>query len=118
MQLHVWDVGQLTGTLPGLYPLTRTGLLTVHDPKRLPQLLEELSDRIRRVHTRVLVDGHPSLRALAAPRAERTEPWVVAVLIGNRHGAARGGPPAAAAGRPRRAGLRHPAGAAGRAGHA
>ena len=33
--LHVWDVGQLTGALPGLYPLTRTGLLTVHDPSRL-----------------------------------------------------------------------------------
>ena len=32
VQLHVWDVGQFTGALPGLYPLTRTGLLTVHDP--------------------------------------------------------------------------------------
>ncbi len=82
--LHVWDVGQLTGPLPGLHPLTRTGLLTVHDPSGLPQLLEDLSDRIRRVHTRVLVDGHPSLRALAAETGERTEPWVVAVLVGNR----------------------------------
>jgi S-DNA-T family DNA segregation ATPase FtsK/SpoIIIE len=83
VQVHVWDVGQLTGAMPGLYPLTRTGLLTVHDPGRLPQLLEELSDRIRRVHTRVLVDGQPSLRALDAT-AGRTEPWVVAVLAGNR----------------------------------
>ncbi|GAA1302899.1 FtsK/SpoIIIE domain-containing protein [Pseudonocardia xinjiangensis] len=82
--LHVWDVGQFTGSLPGLYPLTRTGLLTVHDPGRLPQLLEELSDRIRRVHTRVLVDGHLSLRALAEADGVRTEPWVVAVLVGNR----------------------------------
>jgi S-DNA-T family DNA segregation ATPase FtsK/SpoIIIE len=82
--LHVWDVGQFTGAMPGLYPLTRTGLLTVHDPGRLPQLLEELSDRIRRVHTRVLVDGHPSLRALAETTGGRSEPWVVALLVGNR----------------------------------
>ncbi|WP_339126005.1 FtsK/SpoIIIE domain-containing protein [Pseudonocardia sp. D17] len=83
--VHVWDVGQFTGSLPGLYPLTSTGLLTVHDPGRLPALLEELSDRIRRVHTRVLVDGHPSLRALAAETdGRRTEPWLVAVLVGNR----------------------------------
>ena len=80
VQLHVWDTGRLTGAAPNLYPLTRTDLLTVHDPRRLPQLLEELSDRIRAVHTRVLVDGHPSLRALPGPRAE---PWVVAVLAGN-----------------------------------
>ncbi|MDT7581079.1 MAG: hypothetical protein QOK35_2343, partial [Pseudonocardiales bacterium] len=80
VQLHMWDTGRLTGAAPNLYPLTRTGLLTVHDPRRLPQLLEELSDRIRAVHTRVLVDGHPSLRAMPGPR---TEPWVVAVLAGN-----------------------------------
>jgi S-DNA-T family DNA segregation ATPase FtsK/SpoIIIE len=86
VQLHVWDVGQFTGSLPGLYPLTRTGLLTVHDPSMLAQLLEELSDRIRRVHTRVLVDGHPSLRAMAEVTGGRTEPWIVAVLLGNRAG--------------------------------
>ncbi len=81
---HVWDVGQLTGAIPGLYPLTRTGLLTVHDPSRLENLLEELSDHIRRVHTRVLVDGHPSLRALVESGGSRTEPWQIAVLVGNR----------------------------------
>ena len=81
--LHVWDVGQLTGSVPGLYPLTRTGILTVHDPGRLEELLEELSDHIRRVHTRVLVDGHPSLRALAATTGGRSEPWQIAVLVGN-----------------------------------
>ena len=82
--LHVWDVGQLTGALPGLYPLTRAGLLTVHDPSRLGELLEELSNHIRRVHTRVLVDGHPSLSALAASTGGRAEPWQLAVLVGNR----------------------------------
>jgi hypothetical protein len=84
VQVHVWDLNQFTGALPGLYPLTRTGLLAVHDPGRLPQLLDELSDRIRRVHTRVLVDGHSSLRELAGTTGVRTEPWLVAVLVGNR----------------------------------
>lgn len=82
--LHVWDVGQFAGALPGLYPLTRTGLLTVHDPGRLPHLLEELSDRIRRVQTRLLVDGRPSLAALPTETGGRSEPWMVAVLLGNR----------------------------------
>jgi hypothetical protein len=81
--LHVWDVGQLTGAVPGLYPLTRGGLLTVHDPGRLEELLEELSDHIRRVHTRVLVDGYPSLRALHVETDSRPEPWQIAVLVGN-----------------------------------
>jgi hypothetical protein len=85
VQLHVWDVGQLTGSLPGLYPLTRTGLLTVHDPGDLAGLLEELSDRIRRVHTRVLVGGLPSLAEQARKTGTRTEPWVVAVLLGNQN---------------------------------
>ena len=52
VHVHVWDVGQLTGSLPGLYPLTRAGLLTVHDPARLHELLDELSEHIRQVHTR------------------------------------------------------------------
>jgi DNA segregation ATPase FtsK/SpoIIIE, S-DNA-T family len=83
VQLHVWDVGRLTGSLPGLYPLTRTGLLTVHDPAHLGGLLIELSDRIRRVHTRVLVGGRPSLAEQTLATGSRTEPWVVAVLLGN-----------------------------------
>jgi DNA segregation ATPase FtsK/SpoIIIE, S-DNA-T family len=83
VQLHVWDVGRLTGSLPGLYPLTRTGLLTVHDPAHLGGLLTELSDRIRRVHTRVLVGGRPSLAEQTLATGSRTEPWVVAVLLGN-----------------------------------
>jgi hypothetical protein len=81
VQLHVWDTAQLAGAAPNLYPLTRTGLLTVHDPRHLPQLLEDLSDRIRAIHTRVLVDGHPSLAAMPGAR---TEPWVVAVLASNK----------------------------------
>jgi hypothetical protein len=84
--LHLWDVGQLTGPLPDLHPLSRTGLLTVHDPSGLAALLEELSDRIRRVHNRVLVDGQPSLAALARAERHRPEPWVIAVLVGNRQG--------------------------------
>jgi S-DNA-T family DNA segregation ATPase FtsK/SpoIIIE len=81
--VHVWDTGQLAGALPGLYPLTRTDLLTVHHPGRLAALLDQLSDRIRRIHTRLLVDGHPSLRALGAATGTRHEPWIVAVLMGD-----------------------------------
>ena len=81
--VHVWDTGQLAGALPGLYPLTRTELLTVHHPGRLAALLDQLSDRIRRIHTRLLVDGHPSLQALGAATGKRHEPWVIAVLMGD-----------------------------------
>ncbi len=89
VQVHVWDAGRLAGALPGLYPLTRTGLLTVHDPARLPQLLDDLSDRIRRIHTRVLVGGLTSVRAAADASGARSEPWVLAVLLGG-HGRALG----------------------------
>ena len=82
--VHVWDVGRFTGALPGLYPLTRSGLLTVHDPAQLGHLLGQLSERIRRVHTRVLSAGHPSLRSLAEQTGARPEPWLLAVLAGNR----------------------------------
>lgn len=81
--VHVWDTGQLAGAVPGLYPLTRTDLLTVHHPGRLAALLEQLSDRIRRIQTRLLVDGHPSLRALGASTGVRHEPWTIAVLMGD-----------------------------------
>ena len=80
--VHVWDVGQLSGAVPGLYPLTRAGLLTAHHPSRLDELLEELSELIRRVHTRVLVDGHQSLRSLTASTGLRSEPWRIVVLVG------------------------------------
>lgn len=83
VHVHVWDIGQLTGSLPGLYPLTRAGLLTVHDPARLHELLDELSEHIRQVHTRVLVDGHLTVRSVSG-EGRRTEPWRIAVLFGNR----------------------------------
>ncbi|MEV0699145.1 FtsK/SpoIIIE domain-containing protein [Saccharopolyspora sp. NPDC050389] len=83
VRIHVWDVAQLTGTLPGLYPLTRAGLLTAHDPTRLDEMLEALSDHIRRIHTSSLVGGHTSLRSLAADSGHRSEPWRIAVLFGN-----------------------------------
>ncbi|ALE72360.1 cell division protein FtsK [Pseudonocardia sp. EC080610-09] len=83
VNVHVWDVGQLAGALPGLYPLTRTGLLTVHDPTRLESLLSQLADRIRRVQTRVLAAGCSSLAELAGETGTRPESWMVAVLVGN-----------------------------------
>ncbi len=82
--VHVWDVGRFAGSLPGLYPLTRTGLLSVHDPAALGRLLGQLSERIRRVRTRVLARGHSSLRSVADAEGTRAEPWVLVVLLGNR----------------------------------
>ena len=82
VHVHVWDVGQLTGSLPGLYPLTRAGLLTVHDPARPAELLDELAEHIRKVHTSVLVGGHDSLRSMESDAGLRTEPWRIAVLFG------------------------------------
>jgi hypothetical protein len=83
--LHLWDVEHLTGPLPNLHPLSRTGILNVHDPTGLPRLLDELADRIRRVHNKVLAADEATLaeytRHSDGPRAE---PWVVAVLVGNR----------------------------------
>nr|WP_228046237.1 FtsK/SpoIIIE domain-containing protein [Saccharopolyspora sp. HNM0983] len=83
VRVHVWDVTQLTGTLPGLHPLTGAGLLTVHDPTRLDEMLDGLSDHIRRIHTGSLLGGHTSLRAMAAETGRRAEPWRVAVLFGD-----------------------------------
>ena len=101
VHVHVWDVGRFTGSLPGLYPLTRTGLLTVHDPGNL-------RGAARRA-------GRPD-PARAHPRPRRRAP--VAAGAGGRHrrahravgrrgagrrraGAAGGGPgPAGAARRP------------------
>lgn len=83
VHVHVWDTGQLTGSLPGLYPLTRAGLLTVHDSARPGELLDEMSDHIRRVHTGVLSSGDTSLKSTSWRLGRRTEPWRIAVLFGN-----------------------------------
>jgi FtsK/SpoIIIE family len=82
VHVHVWDFGQLTGSLPGLYPLARAGLLTVHDPARPGELLDELAEHILKVHTSVLVGGHDSLRSMESDAGLRTEPWRIAVLFG------------------------------------
>jgi DNA segregation ATPase FtsK/SpoIIIE, S-DNA-T family len=82
--LHLWDMEHLTGPLPRLHPLTRSGILHVHDPTGLPHLLEEMSDRIRRVHREVLAKGETTLAGLTRTAGARTEPWTVVVLVGNR----------------------------------
>jgi S-DNA-T family DNA segregation ATPase FtsK/SpoIIIE len=83
VQLSVWDAAELAGSLPDLYPLTRTGLLTVRLPDQLGAFVGELAMRITRVKTRVLADGHPSAAAAAALTGRREEPWTVAVLLGD-----------------------------------
>jgi hypothetical protein len=84
VHVHVWDTGQLTNPLPGLYPLTRAGLLTVHDPTRPRDMLDELSEHIRRVHSGVLAGGHTSVQSISGRSGRRTEPWRIAVLFGQR----------------------------------
>lgn len=88
--VHLWDVAQINGPLPRLHPLTRTGIVTVHDPRGLGPLLDALADRVRRVHRRVLGEGMASVADWArelrhtGAAAERPEPWTVVVLVGDR----------------------------------
>jgi hypothetical protein len=83
VRVHLWDIGHLTGSLPNLQPLTAAGLLTVHDPTRLDDLLADLAGHIRRVHAQAMRAGETSLRSVCVARGERVEPWRVVVLFGN-----------------------------------
>jgi hypothetical protein len=83
VRVHIWDIGQLTTTLPNLYPLTTAGLLTVHDPTRPEDLLAELSGHVRRVHSNTMRAGHTSLRTASDEAGRRIEPWRIVVMFGN-----------------------------------
>ncbi|HVV11207.1 FtsK/SpoIIIE domain-containing protein [Amycolatopsis sp.] len=83
VRVHLWDVGQLTAVLPNLYPLSRTSAVTVYDPARLEDLLDELAGHIRRIHAQTMQAGHHSLRSMRESLGQRTEPWRIAVLFGN-----------------------------------
>ena len=83
VRIHLWDVGQLTAVLPNLYPLSRTSAVTIYDPARLEDLLDELAGQIRRIHAQTMQAGHISLRSLREKLGQRTEPWRIAVLFGN-----------------------------------
>ena len=83
VRVHLWDVGQLTAVLPNFYSLGRTSALTVHDPTRLVDLLDELAGHIRRIHAYTMQAGHTSLQAMRKATGKRVEPWRVAVLYGN-----------------------------------
>jgi hypothetical protein len=83
VRVHLWDIGHLTGSLPNLQPLTSAGLLTVHDPTRLDDLLADLAGHIRRVHAKAMRAGETSLRSVCVTENERIEPWRVVVLFGN-----------------------------------
>lgn len=83
VRIHLWDIGQLTAVLPNLYPLSRTSAVTIYDPTRLDDLLDELAGHIRRVHAHTMQAGHTSLRSLRETLGQRTEPWRIAVLFGN-----------------------------------
>ncbi|MBK1785007.1 FtsK/SpoIIIE domain-containing protein [Prauserella cavernicola] len=83
VKIHLWDVGQLTAVLPSFYALSRTSAVTVHDPTRLVDLLDEFAGHIRRIHSNTMQAGFPSLRAMRAATGKRAEPWRIAVLYGN-----------------------------------
>ncbi|PPK66345.1 FtsK/SpoIIIE domain-containing protein [Actinokineospora auranticolor] len=84
VRLHLWDIGHLTGPLPNLHPLTAGGLLVVHDPTRLDDLLGLLAGHIRKVHANALrASGRTTLREACEVAGRRVEPWRVAVLFGN-----------------------------------
>jgi hypothetical protein len=83
VRVHLWDVGQLTAILPDLYPLSRTSALTLYDPSRLDDLLDELAGHIRRIHATGMQAGYMSLREIRQATGQRGEPWRVAVLYGN-----------------------------------
>lgn len=83
VKVHLWDIGQLTGVLPHLYTLSRAGAVTVHDPTRLDDLLDELSGHIRRSHAHAMQAGFASPRQLRRATEKRNESWRIAVLYGN-----------------------------------
>ncbi|ONI87580.1 cell division protein FtsK [Actinosynnema sp. ALI-1.44] len=83
VKVHLWDIGHLTGSLPNLQPLTAAGLLTIHDPTRLDDLLADMAGHIRRVHAKAMREGETSLRSVCVAKGERVEPWRVVVLFGN-----------------------------------
>lgn len=83
IRIHLWDTGALTGSLPGLRPLTRAGLLTAYDPTRLRSLLDTVAADIRRAHERALVGGYGSAAQHADATGAVREPWQVVVLFGN-----------------------------------
>ncbi|HKS44602.1 MAG TPA: FtsK/SpoIIIE domain-containing protein [Amycolatopsis sp.] len=83
VRIHLWDIGQLTAVLPNLYSLSRTSAVTIYDPTRLDDLLDELAGYIRRIHAQTMQAGHTSLRTMRETLGQRTEPWRIAVLFGN-----------------------------------
>jgi hypothetical protein len=83
VRVHLWDVGQLTAVLPNLYPLSRTSAVTIYDPARLDDLLDELAGYIRRTHAQTMQAGHHSLRSMREALGQRTEPWRIVVFFGN-----------------------------------
>ncbi|MEV6440984.1 FtsK/SpoIIIE domain-containing protein [Amycolatopsis sp. NPDC051716] len=83
VRVHLWDIGQLTAILPDLYPLSHTSALSLYDPGRLEDLLDELAGHIRRIHASCMSAGFTSLREMRAHNEQRGEPYRIVVLYGN-----------------------------------
>jgi hypothetical protein len=85
VQIRVYDPERLGGALAGFGALAGAGLLRNARPDGLPELLDELVERIHRVTEQVLAGEYDSLRQLAATTGRRPEPWLVAVLLSGPH---------------------------------
>ncbi|MEU0530128.1 FtsK/SpoIIIE domain-containing protein [Amycolatopsis tolypomycina] len=83
VRVHLWDIGQLTAILPDLYPLSHTSALSLYDPGRLEDLLDELAGHIRRIHASCMSAGFTSLREMRQRTGQRGEPFRIVVLYGN-----------------------------------
>ncbi|MEU5259947.1 FtsK/SpoIIIE domain-containing protein [Amycolatopsis sp. NPDC021455] len=83
VRVHLWDIGQLTAILPDLYPLSQTSALSLYDPGRLEDLLDELAGHIRRIHASCMSAGYTSLREMRKESGQRGEPFRIVVLYGN-----------------------------------
>jgi hypothetical protein len=83
IRVDAWDIGQLASCLPNLYPLTNSGILTIHDPTRLDDILASLAGHVRRIHMSNLRGGYGNLPEACVAAGRRVEPWRIAVLFGN-----------------------------------
>jgi DNA translocase FtsK/SpoIIIE-like protein len=83
VRVHLWDIGQLTAILPQLYPLSQTSALSLYDPGRLEDLLDELAGHIRRIHAIGMADRFTSLREIRKATGQRGDPFRIVVLYGN-----------------------------------
>ena len=84
VRVAIYDPERLGGSLPGFAPLVAAGLVTYVGPGGLTDLLDGLVEDVRRINESVLGGDHASLAGLAAANGgRRSEPWRLAVFLGD-----------------------------------